>query len=235
MSDMPNRAPNPDRLAAARQALVDAERTAATSAPGTSSRTGGPAQRAAGVGGGVDHATDRGSASPSSSAGVPDGVDPDAYLEAKRVVLRQLAVAPRTHQQLADKLRQRGCDETASEAVLTRMTEAGLVDDEAFARMFVRSRQEYKGLASFAIARELREKGVDEQVISTVLTDLDTDTEKEKARELVAKKMRSMHGLERDVQVRRLAGLLARKGYDAGLAYQVVAEALDASVEYRRD
>lgn len=216
MDSTPNQAPNPDRLAAARQALVEAERTASTGPAAEPGRSGGhPPEGPAGA--------------------VAVAVDRDAYTEAKRIVLRQLAVAPRSRHQLAEKLRQRGCEDDVAGVVLDRMTEAGLVDDEAFARMFVRSRQEYKGLAGRAIAQELREKGIGDDIVTDVLADLDTEAEQEKARELVAKRLRTMHGLDREVQVRRLAGLLARKGYDASTAYRVISEGIDSAEEYRRD
>lgn len=221
-------APDPQRLAAARQALAEAERTASAGVPVVAE-----AARAARSSDQFGHDPNRQSGHPGSSSDL--GVDHEAYVEAKRIVLRQLAVAPRSRHQLAEKLRQRGCEDTVASVVLDRMTDAGLVDDEAFARMFVRTRQDHKGLAARAIAQELRDKGIAEHVVDDVLTDIDTDVEKEKARELVAKRLRTMHGLDRDVQVRRLAGLLARKGYNASIAYHVVSEALDQAVEHRRD
>ena len=77
-------------------------------------------------------------------------------------MLRQLAMAPRSRQQLRDKLRQRNCPDDVAEAVLDRMTEVGLVDDEAYAAMLVRSQQAGRGLAARALARELRTKGIDD-------------------------------------------------------------------------
>ena len=43
---------------------------------------------------------------------------------------------------------------------------------------------------------------------------------------LVAKKLRSLSGLEPQVQARRLVGLLGRRGYALGLAHEVVRAAL---------
>lgn len=207
MTAVPGSGPEPDRLARAREALVAAERTAAADAP---RRTDLPTESA-------------------------DQIDTDAYTEAKRIVLRQLTVAPRTRHQLAEKLRQRGCEPEVSAAVLDRMSEVGLVDDEAYARMFVRSRQESKGLAARALTQELRDKGVAEEYIDAALVDVDTDAEFEKARALVAKRIGGLRGLDREVQIRRLAGFLGRKGYDGSVAYRVINEALDQIPEHQRD
>jgi regulatory protein len=104
----------------------------------------------------------------------------------------------------------------------------GLVDDEAFARAWVQSRQQGKGLARRALAQELRRKGVDDEVASTALDEVDPDDEVESARALVRRRLRMVGDLPRDTAVRRLTGLLARKGYPAGVCFQVVREELGA-------
>ncbi|GAB3585327.1 hypothetical protein GCM10027579_19120 [Calidifontibacter terrae] len=154
---------------------------------------------------------------------------------AKAIVLRQLTMAPRSRHQLAEKLRQKGCDDDVATAVLDRMTEVGLIDDEAYARMLVRSQQAGRGLAKRALAQELRRKGVDDDVVRDTLDEVDPDQERERARALVVKKMRSMHGLDAAVQTRRLAGMLARKGYPSSIAWSVIREAVADAPEHQRD
>lgn len=150
-------------------------------------------------------------------------------------MLRQLAMAPRSRQQLRDKLRQRNCPDDVAEAVLDRMTEVGLVDDEAFAGMLVRSKQAGRGLATRALSQELRTKGIDPETAEAVLADIDPEEERERARTLVIKKLRTMHGLDATVQTRRLAGMLARKGYPSSVAFAVIREALAEAPEHQRD
>lgn len=161
--------------------------------------------------------------------------EPDAYDVARQIVLRQLALSPRSRQQLRDKLRTRNCPDDVAEAVLDRMTEVGLVDDEAYAGMLVRSQQAGRGLAKRALARELRTKGVDDETARATLDQIDPEAERDRAAQLVAKKLRTMHGLEPLVQKRRLAGMLARKGYPAELSMAVIREAIAAAPEHQRD
>ena len=59
--------------------------------------------------------------------------EPDPHDVARQIVLRQLTMAPRSRAQLEDKLRQRDCPDDVAAAVLDRLTEVGLVDDEAYA------------------------------------------------------------------------------------------------------
>lgn len=201
-----------DRLSAARAALAAAE--------------------AAASGSGLRPASAKPGGAP---AGLAPEAEPDPHDVARKIVLRQLAMGPRTRRQLEDKLRERGCERQVAARVLDRMTEVGLVDDEAYAEMWVRSRQETKGLAAGALRHELRTKGVADHVVDAALEEIEPEQEKEQARELVARRLRTMSGLDREVQTRRLASFLARKGYGPGVAYQVIREALDTLPEHGRD
>lgn len=69
-------------------------------------------------------------------------------------------------------------------------------------------------------------KGLDADTIARALEAVDADDELERARELVERKMRSMTAVSRDAAYRRLAGMLARKGYSPSLANTVISEAL---------
>lgn len=153
--------------------------------------------------------------------------DPESV--ARGICLRALTGAPKTRQQLADLLAQRGVPEDAAETVLDRFTEVGLVDDAEFARAWVSSRQAGRGLARRALSAELRAKGVDPEVAAEAVQAVDDDDEREAARWLVDRKVGAMHRLPRTTATRRLMGMLARKGYNGGLAAAVVREALDGA------
>lgn len=117
--------------------------------------------------------------------------------------------------------------EDVAEEVLSRFEEVGLIDDAAFADAWVESRHHSRGLARRALARELRTKGVDSALVEEAIGQLDADQEAETARALVDRKLRSTRGLDREKRIRRLAGMLARKGYGEGLALRVVRQALE--------
>jgi regulatory protein len=163
----------------------------------------------------------------------PD-VDPEAPEEmrdpesvARGICLRALTGAPKTRQQLADLLSQRGVPDEAAETVLDRLTEVQLIDDAAYARAWVSSRQAGRGLARRALSAELRAKGVDAEVAAEAVEAVDDEEERAAAQRLVARKVPGMRRLDRATATRRLMGMLARKGYNGGLAAAVVREALD--------
>jgi regulatory protein len=162
-------------------------------------------------------------------AAPPREVDPDS--RARQICLDQLGHSPRTRAELAAVLAKRGVQDDVAERVLSRFTEVGMIDDALFAQMWVSSRHRGRGLAGRALEQELRRKGVDAAHIDAAVEGLDDDVQLATARALVARRLASTRGLEAPARVRRLAGLLARKGYPAGTAFRVVREALAAEGE----
>lgn len=122
--------------------------------------------------------------------------------------------------------------------VAPRDLQVGLIDDEDFAEQWVRSRHLNAGKGKRALAVELRKKGVDDEVISSALADLDPAAERQRAEQLVRDKLRRerLDGTpENDVKVtRRLVGMLARRGYNQSMAYDVVSVELANERERRR-
>lgn len=164
---------------------------------------------------------------PDVAPGPPEDEPGDPEQVARNICLRALTGAPKTRQQLADLLAKRGIPDDAAEAVLDRFTEVGLIDDASFARAWVSSRQAGRGLARGALSAELRAKGVDPETAAEAVQLVDDDDEREAARRLVQRRAPGMRRLDRQTATRRLMGMLARKGYNGGLAAAVVCEVLD--------
>ncbi|NYG57346.1 regulatory protein [Nocardioides daedukensis] len=156
------------------------------------------------------------------------GPEPDHEAVARKILLDQLTGQARSRAELATKLAKKDVPEDIATTLLDRFEEVGLIDDEAFARAWIASRQPGKGLARRALAQELRRKGIDDEVARDALDEIDPDDEESAARLLVRKKLRTMRALEPNVATRRLVGMLARKGYPPGLAFRVVREELNA-------
>jgi regulatory protein len=163
----------------------------------------------------------------SGDASGPPGPEDQAAL-ARQVCLRLLTLAPRTRVQLASALKKRGVPDDVAGEVLGRFTDVGLIDDAAFARAWVESRHHGRGLSARALSAELRRRGVDDDEIRAAVDELGPDAEAQTAKLLVAKKVAATRGLPYEARTRRLAGVLARKGYPPGLAFRVVREALEA-------
>ncbi|MGH8774553.1 MAG: regulatory protein RecX [Jiangellaceae bacterium] len=152
--------------------------------------------------------------------------EPDPERVARTIALNRLAVAPQTRAQLDDAMRRRGVSDEIRDRVLDRFGAVGLIDDAMFAQAWVESRHAGRGLAKKALAFELRRRGVEPAVVNEAVGALGPDQEEATARELVRTRLGATAGLDPAVRTRRLAGMLARKGYPAGLAYRVVRDAV---------
>jgi len=156
-----------------------------------------------------------------------DGVE-DPHSVARTILLDKLTGQPRTRAELAGLLAEREIPDDVADEVLDRFTDVGLIDDAAFANAWVESRHRGRGLGKRALAQELRRRGVDDELARDALDELDPEQEEETARTLVRRKLRSMRALDREVAMRRLLGMLARKGYPASVAIRAVKDALAA-------
>jgi regulatory protein len=147
---------------------------------------------------------------------------------ARKILLDQLTGRARSRSELRAALAKKHVPDEIAERLLDRFEEVGLVDDEAFARAWVESRQPGKGLARRALAQELHRKGVADETAALALDEIDHDDEVEAARTLVRRKLRTVGRLQRDVAMRRLTGMLARKGYSSGVCFRIAREELEA-------
>ncbi|HJV15302.1 MAG TPA: regulatory protein RecX [Propionibacteriaceae bacterium] len=157
----------------------------------------------------------------------------DAESIARSIALRKLTARARTRHELDQALRARNVPPSVREAVLERIQDLGLVDDASFAVDWVTSRQQRRHLSRRALRRELEAKGVERNDINTALEEVDFNSELATARDLIARKRPQLSGLTRDVQYRRLAGILSRRGFDSALTVQVLNESLDAQSDER--
>ncbi len=145
----------------------------------------------------------------------------DAYLRGRQKALRLLAVRPRTAAELRGRLRQYGIPETQARAVLRDLAAAGYLDDLAFARVWVAARTASRPRGVVRLRWELREKGVAASLIEQAIReaaggdDLPA-AEEQRARALVERRARTYARLAPEARLRRVAGLLRRRGFTSG-------------------
>ena len=145
---------------------------------------------------------------------------PRAVEAAREVALRQLDTRARSRRELLDAIASRGFRDGIGQEVVARLEAVGLVDDRAFARALVRERFAARGRTGPALVAELRRKGLDGDAIDEAVSTISADDEYDRAR--------SVRGVPRRAAYRRLAGMLARKGYGPDVSARAVREALDA-------
>jgi regulatory protein len=159
---------------------------------------------------------------PGSTADLTPDADPESV--ARAIALRLLTMAPRTRAQLGEAMARKGVPGEVAEAVLDRFEEVCLVDDEEFARQWVHTRHTGRGLARRALGHELRQRGVEDETVREALGSIDDEAELAAARELVRRRLPAVAGDDPARRIRRLAGLLARKGYGSGVTMRAIRE-----------
>ncbi|MDK9649997.1 regulatory protein RecX [Propionibacterium freudenreichii] len=151
---------------------------------------------------------------------------------AKEIALRRVDRRDHSRGELTDYLvRKRQLDPGIVAEILDRFVEVGIVDDARFARNWAQERARTRRLSRRAISRELSVRGVSEELIEIALDQISPDDERQAALELCRIKARRLHGVDRQVALRRLSGQLARRGYSTGVAMPVIFQVLDELAE----
>ena len=147
--------------------------------------------------------------------------------------MAMLAARGRASGELKRLLVRKGEDEKVVAAVISRLTEAGFLDDDAFARQFTRSKST-SGRSRRRIALELMRKGLDRSAAATAVEETFQEEgvdERGAIEQAALKKMRTLAKLDQPTQRRRLYSYLARRGYDADDIGAVVKRFVGESID----
>jgi regulatory protein len=144
----------------------------------------------------------------------------DQQLEAVDAALRLLAMGPRSERDLRDRLRRRGMARAAVDFAVGRMHGLGYIDDAAFARSVVESRQQSMPRSRRALAFELGRRGVGRELAAEAVAGLRDD---DAAMQAAQRRLRSLAGLDRAAFSRRLGAFLAGRGF----SYQVARSTIE--------
>lgn len=148
--------------------------------------------------------------------------EPDPYSVATKIAVDALSRRARSRGELAEILRKKLVPDEVIERLLDRLVAQKLIDDRAFAREWSQLRQRSKGLSRRVLAQELRRKSIAQQLIDDVLEEISREDEIAAARNLVAKKLRTLSRCDSQTQFRRVHSLLARKGYSATIIREAI-------------
>ena len=138
--------------------------------------------------------------------------------------VRFLAHRPRSISEIRRKLQEYDVDDVVIDEVIVRLENYGYVNDEEFARFWVRNREEFAPRGVMALRTELRQKGISNQIIETVFSDLDSYDSAYKAAQ---SKLRSLRGKDQQTFRRRLTGFLGRRGFDYGTINEVLQKLIE--------
>lgn len=132
--------------------------------------------------------------------------------------LNLLARRPRSEWEIRDYLKRKKHDEELSERLVNKLSERRLINDLAFAQMWVENRRLLKNMSKRKLTQELRAKRVNDEIINEVMGQDETD-EREVLRELVERKK------NRYPDKLKLMQYLSRQGFN----YDDIKSVLDES------
>ncbi|MBN1976596.1 MAG: RecX family transcriptional regulator [Anaerolineae bacterium] len=138
--------------------------------------------------------------------------------------LNFLSYRPRSEAEARRNLRGKNLEEDVIEAVIERLTRAGLLNDREFARYWVENRMQFKPRGSRALRQELWEKGVPDAVITEAIESVN---EEDIARRVAEDGARRMAHLQPDDFCRKLNAYLARRGFSYAVIKPLVEEMLE--------
>jgi regulatory protein len=122
-----------------------------------------------------------------------------------------------------DRLRERGHASERVQETIERAIHAGLLDDAAFAKLWIRDRVGRHPLSRAAVVQELRAKGVSDPLIAETLEkEYPQAVEGELAQRLVEDRLQRLRGVDPNRRTARVLAHLSRRGFSRGLAVDAV-------------
>ena len=155
----------------------------------------------------------------------PERASPPVQDERERGVelaYRAVAARERTVAELRAYLERKRVEPAGIEAAVRELREAGFLDDSRYARRFAEDKRSLERWGSERIARDLRRRGVAEELIELALADQERGDELATALDLLASRLPAPLGDDRERD--RAWRFLVRRGYEPDLAYEAVRE-----------
>jgi regulatory protein len=146
-----------------------------------------------------------------------DGIDQS--LRGRDKAMRMLSLRARSRREVDDALRTLGIRDAVRAGLLAELEESGLVDDVRFAREFVSVKKDVRRLGPHRLRSDLKKRGVSRDVVNGALNTFSADEQEAMARALVDRQVGG--GDVSEKVVRRIMGMLTRKGYDFAVVNRV--------------
>lgn len=126
--------------------------------------------------------------------------------------LRFAMTRPRSMKEIKDYFRRKEVDKSIQQTIIDKLIKLELLDDEKFAKWWVSQRLEFKSKSKKDITFELRQKGIDTNIIKNILSDSEID-EVKIAKELISKKIYKWQKYDGKERKQKIMQYLAGKGF----------------------
>lgn len=139
----------------------------------------------------------------------------DLYDKYLNNTLRFLSYRGRSEKEIRDYLQKKNAPREIIEKIITYCKEYNFLNDEKFARDWVRSRTTYRLKSKWIIKMELQKKGIDQEIIEKTLNAKGNEeiSDTQQVKKLLEKRLSRYKDLPRDKLYQKLGGFLARRGF----------------------
>jgi regulatory protein len=143
--------------------------------------------------------------------------------EAKEKARNYISYRERSKKEIKDYLINKGIREEVAEKVLADFEEASLIDDQRFATVWIKDRNKNNPKGNFALKMELKDKGIEEEQIESLLLSID---EKENALKVFEKAIKK-YGRNKNSK-KKIFQYLKRRGFKTRTILEVLQEQLSS-------
>ncbi|MBI6117179.1 regulatory protein RecX [Salegentibacter sp. F63223] len=137
------------------------------------------------------------------------------------------AYRDRSHKEVEEKLNKMNMIPAAQEQIIIQLMQEDFLNEERFARSFVRGKFRIKKWGKIKIKQELKFREISSPIIKIALTEIEQEKYTATLYELAEKKLNLLKEPDTFKKKRKLADFLLRKGYESNLVYEVVNELLE--------
>lgn len=142
--------------------------------------------------------------------------------EATIKLMQFCAYRDRSHKEVEEKLSDMNMIPAAQEQIIMELMQEDFLNEERFARSFVRGKFRIKKWGRIKIRQELKFREVSSPIIKLALTEIEEEVYLQTLEELAIKKQKGIKENNPFKKKKKLADFLLQKGYEANLVYDKV-------------
>ena len=130
----------------------------------------------------------------------------------------------RCHKEVEQKLNSFTLITALKEKVIVHLIENNFINEERFAKSFVRGKHNYKGWGKNRIVNELKFRNISSRIIETALKEIPEATYLENFHQLAEKHWNNITERKGSKKNKKFVDFLLRKGYETSLIYEKLKE-----------
>lgn len=142
--------------------------------------------------------------------------------------MQYCAYRDRSQKEVEDKLLEMRMIPAAREEIIIKLMQEDFLNEERFARSFVRGKFRIKKWGRYKIQQELKARDISSPIIKLAMTEIEESVYKTTLYELAEKKLNLLSEEDKFKLKKKLGDYLIRKGYEISLVYEVTEDLIQA-------